>query len=320
MTRGAKAFWLFIVAFAVITIALTIIAAIRAPTEYNPPPSKIAELFSEAAHTALSEASTDLESQLNTVYEPVYAAIPKYLDFHYSVLGEYVELTDAALGSMSARLEKSLYAGFEDRLTKLADDKDSQIFGLYLANIRESIRARIPDESAHLPLGELTERAIANAQARVQTSVPLATATFGVLAASPLKATVATMAKQIAKKIAAKTAVKGAAKGGAMLAGAGTGTLACSWSGPFAVACGAVGATVAWFVTDAVVISLDERFNRPEFAAELRALIDQDKARKLGALQEALSQKLAVMEEIAEQAEEDFTIAELGSTKKPGAE
>lgn len=320
MTRGVKAFWLFIVAFAVITIALTIIAAIRAPTEYNPPLSKIAVLLSDAANSAFVETNSDLEKQLDRVYAPVYAAIPQYLDFHYSVLGEYVELTDAAVGNMSARLEKSLYSGFEDRLTQLANKKDQQIFSLYIDNIRSSIRESIPEESADLPLGELTERAIANAQARLQTSVPLATATFGVLAASPLKATVAAMAKQVAKKIAAKTAVKGAAKGGAVLAGAGSGTLACSWSGPFAVACGAVGATVAWFVTDAVVISLDERFNRAEFAAELRALIDQDKARKLRALQQALSQKLAVMEEIAKQAEEDFTIAELGSAGNAGLE
>ena len=316
MTRGAKTFWSFILAFAAITIGLTIVAVVRAPTEYNPPPAKIAELFSEAAHIAYETSNRDLEAELNTVYAPVYAAIPKYLDFHYSVLGEYVELTEAAIGNMSTRLENSLYAGFETRLTELANEKDAELFSIYVSELKESIKASIPDESSHLPLGELTERAIANAQARMQTSVPLATATIGVLAASPLKATMAAMAKQIAKKIAAKTAVKGAAKGGAMLSGFGTGAVACSWSGPFAVGCGAIGAAAAWFVTDAVVISLDERFNRAEFATEIKRLIDSDKAQKLAAFQSALSEKLAVMEEVAEQTEKDFTMAELQSSGK----
>ena len=84
-------------------------------------------------------------------------------------------------------------------------------------------------------------------------------------------------------------------------------TLLCSWSGPGAAACGVVGAVAAWLVTDAVIINLDEYFNRDEFEAELRQIIGEDRAEKKLLLEAALKEKAIIMDAAAK----DFTMREL---------
>jgi hypothetical protein len=81
-----------------------------------------------------------------------------------------------------------------------------------------------------------------------------------------------------------------------VVTGVGGGALLCSWSGPGAAVCGIVGGAAAWFLTDAAVINIDEYFNREDFEAELRAILDEDRAEKHELLVTALQQKAAAMD------------------------
>jgi len=76
-----------------------------------------------------------------------------------------------------------------------------------------------------------------------------------------------------------------------VLVGAGSGALLCSWSGPGAAACGVVGGVVAWFVTDAVIVNIDEVLNRDDFEAELRQILLDNRAHHRAALESALAEK-----------------------------
>jgi len=75
-------------------------------------------------------------------------------------------------------------------------------------------------------------------------------------------------------KLMIKFGVKAAAKGGGAAAAAATGTVACSFLGPGAFACGLVAGTVTWFAVDKVIVEVDEHLNREEFEAELKRDLD----------------------------------------------
>jgi len=71
-------------------------------------------------------------------------------------------------------------------------------------------------------------------------------------------------------KMLVKFGIKATAKGGGAAAAATTGTVACSFLGPWAFACGVAAGTAAWFAVDKVVVEIDELLNRDQFEAELR--------------------------------------------------
>jgi len=67
---------------------------------------------------------------------------------------------------------------------------------------------------------------------------------------------------KVTSKVLTKLAEKLGAKAASALGGFEAGTLACAWSGPFSVACGAVAGAIAWVATDVAVNKLDEVLNR----------------------------------------------------------
>lgn len=71
-------------------------------------------------------------------------------------------------------------------------------------------------------------------------------------------------------KMLVKFGIKTTAKGGGAAAAATSGTVACSFLGPWAFACGVAAGTAAWFAVDKVVVEVDELLNRDRFEAELR--------------------------------------------------
>lgn len=306
-----RAFWATIVAMACVTIGLALAAVLRAPESEKLPrelPSTVLErLFSEAARKARAELTHRIDDVLYEAYSPVYAAVPAYASFHYSILGEYTELGRAALGEMSATLGGQLFAGFEDRLRREAAVLDRVFAAAYRKAIEDAIAEAVPTASAKPLLGPMTKAVINDAIDRAQITVPLASVATTAAGSGALKAATTAMAKKIGARVAIKAAAKGAAKGGGVLTGAGGGALACSWSGPVAVLCGVLGGAAAWLITDAAIVNIDEFFNRDEFEADLRRLIDQDRAEKKRLLEDALKAKAAEMDAAAK----DFMLNEL---------
>ena len=238
---------------------------------------------------------------LDSVYDPAYAAIPTYADFHYSVFGEYVEMTEAVRGQMSDALYERLFDGFEQRLMTAASDLDQRYAAEYQRELREQIEEQVSTEGILLPLGEVTDSVLQDAIARAHTTFPLATVAAGIVGSGSLKVVTATIGKKLTAKIAAKASAKTLAKGGGLITGFGGGTLLCSWSGPGAAICGVAGGAVAWFLTDAVVLNIDEHFNREDFEAELRAILDEDRAEKRDLLVASLQAKATAMDATVEE-------------------
>ena len=309
-------FWVTIVGLAIISLGLAVIGSYRAMNSsgtgtYDIPQTTLETIFSETAERARVIVAPDVESLLSTVYAPAYAAVPRYADFHFSVLGEYTELTEAARGQMSASLYEKLFAGYQDRLSDAARSLDQRFSEAYAQELKNKVQLQVPSENLSLPLGDMTQVALQDALERAKITFPLATVAAGVASSGSLKAVSAIMAKKMAAKIGAKAAAKGVAKGGGIMAGAGGGALLCSWSGPGAAVCGVVGGATAWFLADAVIVNIDEYYNRGEFEAELRAMIDEDKATKKKLLEAALRDKAFEMDKASKAMLEDFTLDDL---------
>ncbi len=127
-----------------------------------------------------------------------------------------------------------------------------------------------------------------------------------------VKALTAGAAKTFGTKIVAKAAAKMTVKSGAAALGAaGTGIALCAWTGPVAVACGAVGGVAAWLLADAVIVNLDEIVNRDEFEAGLHSLVDGHRTKIKQSLDRALASKSHEMDRETKEVVEDFRLRDL---------
>ena len=272
------------------------------------------EQMFEAISDTGSETARALEAGispgLSGVYTPVYAAIPDYADFHYSLVGQYTELTLALQGELNDGLRERIFDGFEQRLGNSLANLDRQFAEEYKNRAYAKIQDATGKEDSEFELGQTV---LDDAVNRAAVSFPLAGAA-SIVGSGGLKALGAGMATKIGTTLATKFGIKTAAKGGAVLAGGGTGVAVCSWGGPLAIACGMGGAVTAWFLADSVIINIDEYLNRDDFEAELRALIDEQRIETEGWITTRLREKGQQLDAEVSKSAEDFSLSDLPQT------
>lgn len=256
--------------------------------------------FREANQQAFQASSAQLEQLLNALYAPVYAGISDYADFHYSIRGEYTELASAAVGQIGDSMQQMMFDGFDERLSRTSVILDSTYASVFQATLMQAIQTDLPDGLQLESLGSMTRAAIDSATSRAQVTVPVATATASVGGFA--------MAKVLSKKVATKVMAKAAVKGGtSVLGGSGAGAAVGAVFGPVGSAVGAViGGVSAWLAADAVIIGIDEYFNRDEFESQLRVLVDDNRAQLRAHLLTALAAKQIDMD--------TFTLQELNNS------
>ena len=324
----ARWFWGSIILMAAASILLSVAAALRSGNDRlearGPTPgisggksiepveqsaSELESRLSNANKIALEAVTLQIGPLLDAAYQPAYDAIPSYANFHYSVWGEYAELGAAALGDVGVKLQEMLFAGLDGRLREVSIDLDHS----FNSRFEMELNAFTADVgSAGSNLGPLTRLAMQDAKTRMVITLPVSTA-----AAIGTAATIKVAATAVAKKIAAKLAIKATAKTGGKWAAAGTGAgvggAACWWAGPGAGFCAAVGGVGAWIVADYGIVKLDEYWNREEFEADLRGMIDEQKASHKAVLAQALAARAIAVQEVTGEIVQrhDFTLREL---------
>ena len=251
-----------------------------------------------------AEMARVIGSAVDSAFEAVYAQIPTFLDFHYSVIGEYVELAAAASPLVTSRLEKMLV---ED--TELGPRMDAAVADIGAAAdgqiqwLLSRLRGRLQDglQLGDQEVQELAELARLTHEDMLQRFGASAIALRGSGATVGGVAVGAALAKVLGPKVAAKLAVKAAGKvaikasgaGGAALTGAAFGTLC----GPAVVICapaGAIGGALAgWVIVDKAIVETDEWFNRDEFEREIVSVLDAERLRIREELVVAQTQLLA---------------------------
>ena len=250
---------------------------------------------------------TDLaiEEQVDTAFAPVYEQIPGFLDWHYSIVGQYTELGQAALGTLEDAIESRLFAALQERIGTATE----AVAGVMHEEMRTEIEDWVRRESQTVPDGVMTtyERMLevtvaATVERFTVSAVPSALVAVGTGVGSTVA--VAVLAKALAKKIVASAALKTAGKvGGGIggrLGGAAAGAAMGSVLGPFgAVAGGVVGGAAAWLAVDGAVVNIDEYVNREDLERELIALVDEQKASLKSALATAVDDaKLEALDEV----------------------
>ncbi len=233
----------------------------------------------------LPQTNATIERQIDKAFAPVYERIPAFLDWHYSIVGQYTELGQAALGALEQALESRLFGELAERI-----DSATEAVGRVLQDeVRTEIEDWIHLESQTVPPGltatyeRMLEVTVADTVERFTVSaVPSAAVAVGAGAGSTVA--VAVLAKALAKKIMASAAVKTVGKvGGGIwgrLGGAAGGAAIGFFLGPVgAVVGGVAGGAAAWLAFDGAVVNIDERLHRGDLERELTALVDEHKAR-----------------------------------------
>lgn len=237
--------------------------------------------------------------ELDLLFAPVESAVDDYLDWYFTVAGEYERLAALATGDfvqlMGEKLEAHLFEAtdFHRRLgtidTALREDSLNELANVSQA-VHDDLEARIRDNPCALStmhieyLGQL-ERDVWRVAGTTGATAGTVTAALiskklvaTVVAKVAAKKSVQTAAAMLAK-FAAKKGVGVLAAGGA---GAVTGTALCAPLGPAAPACGVVGGIAAgvgtWLAVDKVAIEIDEAVSRDEMRADILSVLAEEKA------------------------------------------
>ena len=275
---AASGFWAAIIICALAVLVMIAIVFVRgsqrsetlsppAPVEVTLPEGTVAGMVYRAARTADGRIASEKARILTALFTPVQAAVPVYLDFHYSVIGEYAELSEAAFGSISDSLTDYLYPDFDPRLAASTAEIASLWQETFARELDREISAEIGSEAV---IADVTRLVLNDVTDRMRVGVPIMAIAGSAGAAAGGKLAAATIGKA-----AVKGGMKVAGKGlGKLLVGAGGGAAAGTFLGPPGMfAGGLVGGILTWFAVDAVVVNLDEALNRDDFETQLRYAI-----------------------------------------------
>ena len=234
---------------------------------------------------AYQEAELRIDGMLNPIFLEAEAGVDRYLDWYFSMVGNYTLLGSAIVGESGERVQAKLSELVLDESALLATlENESQGLEIYLAahmdGVAKKAAARISGDAVRTPCRKeaLNLDALLGLE-RDQLRLAVSTASglgVGVATARFLsKLSARTAAKRVAGRASAKALTNVAAKGvtrrGASILGAGLAAgAACSVGGPITIAiCAAGAAVVTTLIVDKGMIEAEEALFREQMRAEL---------------------------------------------------
>jgi len=223
-----------------------------------------------------------ISRQVDLTFQPVYQNIPSFAEAHYSVLGEYTELTVAATGKLSDHIQSTLFKGFDSRQISqhIAPQLSKELQNMVENRAKQSLeQVQIPSGQQEA-LNQLVQQEVQKYMISWEKGTGLvATGVLGAVGGSAaIKLIAATIARKmimkLGLKLAGKTAIKSGGAGALAAAGAALGSVV---PGIGTAIGGVIGGAIGWVATDAVFVSVDEWMSRDEFEADLREQITQQK-------------------------------------------
>jgi hypothetical protein len=272
-------------------------------------PALRAEL-DQARADASVDAGRQVDAALSALFADAEKKVDHYLDWYFSVLGEYQRLgTAVATGDFSKRmhveLERRVFG--ELRIEEVLDEASRRIAGDSVARFEKvsaDLGATLRKSAREKPcLREAIDSVAVRALDRDRFRASIA-AGGGVVAAigTPM------LARRVATAMAARLAGRQGFQAAATIAGkvatrrAGTMTLAaaaagaCVPGGPLAALCALVAGAVSWLAIDHALITIDEVRFRDQMRAEILEAVrgvEQQLAADLKAQQQAVIDQLA---------------------------
>ena len=239
-------------------------------------------------------AAQKIDEGLEQVIKDLEPAVDRYLDWYFTVVGEYERLAALATGNISQTMQKRLqeHVFEETHFPQLLQTVEHEATIASGSVINAAVANMLPDAmdkvrpnacqlgqfdaetlSSGLTASEFMpnfERDLKAAATAVGGGTAVAAASMKVFARKAgtvaVSKAVATKSFQAAVGLAAKFAAKKG--GGALVAGA-TGAAICSPGGPAAIVCGVVAGVVTWITIDKIGVEIDEHINRDEMKEDI---------------------------------------------------
>lgn len=241
---------------------------------------------------ATEHADRQIDRQLDTLFGEVEQGVEAYLDWYFTVLGEYQRLGALAGGRfaerMSGELERRLFGDikFDERLERASGDialESTARLGALAASLAARVKADVlaspcrRDAVDLAGLGSL-DRDWRRASLAAGGGAATGALSLGLLARKASTATAGKIVSGKAFQVAARLGGKVAAKrSGSILLSAAGATAICAPAGPLATLCGVGAGAVAWLAFDKAFIEIDEI----RFRDEMRAgMLDSIRAQK----------------------------------------
>ncbi len=314
-------FFGIIVFFAVITLTFMPNESIPEPeaietnTTFIPNILKtIDKLAKEERNNTVKAVNSYINTEVNHVFQSVYANIPAYTDQQYTWYHDYVSIYQVAVKEIfdswkiwkyyinkhiwkedvsypSLDSTKSYAQKSSDEIQKVLfgdGEFDMQIYDLQI-KINEYTQKQIIQSRDNILHSIVKEDGIALSTsdfAQLQSIKRSIEEPFLKAKNSLVKTAMAykvgqagvtiVLTKTIMVKLLAKSGVKAVAKTGGFIGGTATGLTICAPTGPWAIVCGAATGTLTWIGVDFAVSEIDEVLTREAFEAKLRSGIKQN--------------------------------------------
>ncbi len=210
----------------------------------------------------LNSTYDSVDMEIDRLFVPVYANIDKFLDYHYSIIGEYSQLGAMAFGDIDEMITQKLLGDdfdFRGNEAYLSIDKE------YKANLQNHLSTIDEYATEGVDLS-INSEALATLKSDIDSHLLQQKIKIGIFGG----VIVAKIMAIVSAKIAIKSSAKLVAKSTALTTGALAG-LSC---GPLAWLCSPIGAGALWIATDGIVVSGDEYLSRDGFRLEIVEAID----------------------------------------------
>jgi hypothetical protein len=260
--------------------------------------AKLDDQVEKAAATAKAEANQQIDASLDEVFADVESGVEGYLDWYFTVIGEYERLAAVATGNfaalMASELERHLFelTEFTKRIEH-ADATVTQSALVAMTKAAEKVGRQVRFEAEDSPCKasalnssalESFERDKLRASTAASSGVVAGTLTARALANKAVVAVASKKGFQAGATLLGKAAAK---KGGTALLGVLGGAAACSPGGPLAALCGIAAGVTTWLLVDKAFIEIDEALFRDEMREEILTSVREHRT----LLSEALKQR-----------------------------
>ena len=272
---------------------------------------------------ARQQAGARVDATLDSLFEDVRQGVDHYLDWYFTVIGEYERLAAVATGDlgqlMGAELERHLFdePDFSGRLAEanqaITADSEQQMMSLHrrlgqrVATDTQANRCGLGglDLSAFGDLGRDGMRASASAGG----GALLAVASSKLLAKKTAAAVVGKVAAKKSFTTAAALIGKGAAKkGGSVLLSAAGAAALCAPGGPLAVVCGVAVGAATWLAIDKALVEVDEAVFREQMRDDILAVLEEQRGELASSLKEQHYATIDAMAVVSQRAAERLFI------------
>jgi hypothetical protein len=216
-----------------------------------------------------------IEYEVDEMFVRVFKNIELFLDFHYSVLGEYEALATMVYADINEMIETKL---FGKDFSKEFMTHDDIILKEYQQNLTKHLQnlhtIAISDVDK-----TLNKKSLQNLKTHVKKEISQEIQRLHMLSKNISLKVPKTISSEISTHSLAKSTTKSGVKMAVNSVTATTGATLGLLCGPFAWICSPVASGILLFSTDAAVVSSDEFLTRKAFKEEIKEVLELNKQR-----------------------------------------